>query len=149
MLDPSQHGFRAKHGTDSASLLLVDALEHAKETHTWSPLGTSAKPLTASASPHYKWPRPDWAFPQNGPLSSSSWTPTEPHQYGSRFHNLLMTKQAKQDYPASKPSEQQTSYSPPNKGSPKVMSPAHLDGTQCMTYYYEPSPSNAVTSRPH
>ena len=34
MLDPSQHGFRAKHGTDSASLLLVDALEHAKETHT-------------------------------------------------------------------------------------------------------------------
>jgi len=34
MLDPSQHGFRAKHGTDSASLLLVDALEHAKETHS-------------------------------------------------------------------------------------------------------------------
>ena len=34
MLDPSQHGFRANHGTDSASLLLVDALEQAKETHT-------------------------------------------------------------------------------------------------------------------
>ena len=34
MLDPSQHGFRAKHGTDSASLLLVDALENAKETHS-------------------------------------------------------------------------------------------------------------------
>ena len=34
MLDPSQHGLRAKHGTDSASLLLVDALEHAKETHS-------------------------------------------------------------------------------------------------------------------
>ena len=34
MLDPSQHGFCANHGTDSASLLLVDALEQAKETHT-------------------------------------------------------------------------------------------------------------------
>jgi hypothetical protein len=34
MLDPSQHGFHANHGTDSVSLLLVDALEHAKETHT-------------------------------------------------------------------------------------------------------------------
>ena len=34
MLDPSQHGIRAKHGTDSASLLLVDALENAKETHS-------------------------------------------------------------------------------------------------------------------
>ena len=34
MLDPSQHGFRAKHGTDSASLLRVTALEHAKETQT-------------------------------------------------------------------------------------------------------------------
>jgi hypothetical protein len=34
MLDPSQHGIRANHGTDSASLLLVDALEHAKETHS-------------------------------------------------------------------------------------------------------------------
>ena len=34
MFDPSQHGFRTKHGTDSASLLLVDALEHAKETHS-------------------------------------------------------------------------------------------------------------------
>ena len=34
MLDPSQHGFRAKHGTDSASLRLVDALENAKETHS-------------------------------------------------------------------------------------------------------------------
>ena len=34
MLDPSQHGFRAKHGTDSASLLLVDALENAKENHS-------------------------------------------------------------------------------------------------------------------
>ena len=96
--------------------------------HAWSPLEISAEPSTASASPHYKWPRPDWAFPQNGPLSSSSWTSTEPHQYGSRFHNSLMTKQAKQDYPASNPSEQQTSYSPPNEGYPKVMSPAHLDG---------------------
>ena len=34
MLDPSQHGFRAKHSTDSASLLLVGALKHAKETHS-------------------------------------------------------------------------------------------------------------------
>jgi len=34
LLDPSQHGFRANHGTDSASLLLIDALEQAKETHT-------------------------------------------------------------------------------------------------------------------
>ena len=34
MLDPSQHGFRANHGTDSTSLLLVDALEQAKTTHT-------------------------------------------------------------------------------------------------------------------
>ena len=34
MLDPSQHGFRANHGTDSASLLLVDALEQAKETYS-------------------------------------------------------------------------------------------------------------------
>ena len=49
-----------------------------------------------------------------------------------------MTKQAKPDYPASKPSEPQTSYSPPNEESPKEMSPAHLDETQCMTYFYEP-----------
>jgi Reverse transcriptase (RNA-dependent DNA polymerase) len=34
MVDPSQHEFRANHGTDSASLLLIDALEHARETHT-------------------------------------------------------------------------------------------------------------------
>ena len=34
MLDPSQHGFRANHGTDSTSLLLVDAREHGKNTHT-------------------------------------------------------------------------------------------------------------------
>ena len=34
MLDPSQHGIRAKHGTHSASLLLVDALKHAKETQS-------------------------------------------------------------------------------------------------------------------
>jgi hypothetical protein len=34
MLDPFQHGFRANDGTDSASLLLVHALEHANETHT-------------------------------------------------------------------------------------------------------------------
>ena len=34
MLDPSQHGFRANHGTGSASLLLIDALEHARESHT-------------------------------------------------------------------------------------------------------------------
>ena len=34
LLDPSQHGFCANHGTDSASLLLIDALEQAKETHT-------------------------------------------------------------------------------------------------------------------
>jgi hypothetical protein len=34
MVDPSQHEFRTKHGTESASLLLVDALEHAKETHS-------------------------------------------------------------------------------------------------------------------
>ena len=34
MLDPSQHGFRVKHGTDSTSFLLVDALEHARETHS-------------------------------------------------------------------------------------------------------------------
>jgi hypothetical protein len=34
MLDPSQNGVRAKHGTDGASLLLVDALKHAKETHS-------------------------------------------------------------------------------------------------------------------
>ena len=34
MLDPSRHGFRAKYGTDSASLLLVDALETAEETLT-------------------------------------------------------------------------------------------------------------------
>ena len=32
--DLFQNGFHANHGTDSASLLLVDALEHAKETHT-------------------------------------------------------------------------------------------------------------------
>ena len=34
LLDLSQHGFRANHGTDSASLLLIDALEQAKETYT-------------------------------------------------------------------------------------------------------------------
>ena len=34
LLDPPQHGFRANHGTDSASLLLIDALEQAKETRT-------------------------------------------------------------------------------------------------------------------
>jgi Reverse transcriptase (RNA-dependent DNA polymerase) len=34
MLDPSQHGFRANHGTNSALLLLVDPLEHARETHS-------------------------------------------------------------------------------------------------------------------
>ena len=33
MLDPSQHGLSANHGTDSASLLLVNALEHVKETY--------------------------------------------------------------------------------------------------------------------
>ena len=30
MLEPSKHGFRANHGTDSASLLLFDAVEQAK-----------------------------------------------------------------------------------------------------------------------
>jgi hypothetical protein len=34
MLDPSQYGFHANHGTDSASLILVDALENANEKHT-------------------------------------------------------------------------------------------------------------------
>jgi hypothetical protein len=34
LLDLSQHGFKANHGTESASLLLIDALEQAKETHS-------------------------------------------------------------------------------------------------------------------
>ena len=72
MLDPSQHGFRAKHGTDSASLLLVDALEHAKETHSAcfvSSSGTSDLHSTASANPLYKWPGLNWESPRNWPHS--------------------------------------------------------------------------------
>ena len=58
-----------------------------------------------------------------------------------------MTKQAKQAYLASTPSEPLTSYSPRNEGSHKGMSQVHLDGTQYMTYFYELLPSNVAKSR--
>ena len=128
MLDPAQHGFRANHGTDSASLLLVDALEQAKETHiaclvsSWDirrAFDSISKPAIQMA-----WIR--LGVPQNGPLSSSSWTSTEPQQYGSRSHNLPTTKPAKQANLATS-SEPLTSYSPLNEGSHKGMSQAHLD----------------------
>jgi len=115
--------------------------------HVLSPPGTSAEHSTALVNQPYKWHGPAWVSPLNGPHSSSNSTSKAPLQYGSRSHNSPTTKLVKQACPTFKPSEQQTSYSQPNEASPKVMSPAHSDRMQSMTYFSEPSPSNVAITR--
>ena len=146
MLDPSQHGFRANHGTDSASLLLIDALEHAKETHTaclvssWDirrAFDSISKPALQMAWTRLGVP------PPNGPHSSSNSTLKASPPYGSRSRNLPTTKQDRQACPACAPSERPIYYSQLNEESPKEISPALLGGTQSMISYSELSQSNA------
>jgi hypothetical protein len=129
MLDPSQHRFRAKHGTDSASLLLVDALKHAKDTHFtclvsfWDirrAFDSISKPasfliqLDTEGTTSVRLPVSQFAHDKAG-QASTHWA-------------------------------QLTSYSQLNEVSHKVMSPVYSDGTLYMTSYSEPSPSNVATS---
>ena len=103
MLDPSQHGFYAKHDTDSASLLLVDALEHAKEKHL--PCLVSSwdihRAFDSISKPALQIAWTPLGVPQNGPLSSSNSTTKAPQPFDSRSHNSTTTKRDKPAFPVS------------------------------------------------
>ena len=134
MLDPSQHGFRAKHGTDSASLLLVDAFEHAKETHTaclvsfWNirqAFDSICKPALQMA-----WTR--LGVPRNGPPSSYSLILMEPQLSDYPSHNMHTTTKDSPASTASKLWEPKTSSSQPPEVSHKGTSQAHSAGMPYM-----------------
>ena len=145
MLDPSQHGFRANHGTDSASLLLIDALEHAQETHTaclvssWDirrAFDSISKPALQMAWTRLGVP-PEWAsfliqLDIEGltsiRLPVSQFAHDKTGQAGlSRLRTLGATD----------------ILFPAEREVPKEISPALLGGTQSMISYSELSQSNA------
>ena len=124
MLDPSQHGFRAKHGIESASLLLVDALEHAKETHTAC--------LVSS-----------WdirrAFDSiSKPALQMAWTLTEPPLSDSLSRSTHTTTPDSPASNVSKPWEPPTFSSQPPEVSHKETSQAHSAGMPCTIYFSGP-----------
>ena len=137
MLDPSQHGFCAKHGTDSASLLLVDALEHVKETHTaclvssWDirrAFDSISKPALQMA-----WTR--LGVPRNGPSSSYSLISMEPQRSDYPSHNMHTTTKDSPASTASKLWEPQTFSFQPPEVSHKGTSQAHSAGMPYTTSF--------------
>ena len=108
-----------------------------------SPPGTFDVHSTASASPLFKWPGPDWESHLNEPLSSYNWISKEPPPSDSLSRNTHTTTQdslASNDF---KPWEPPTSSSQLPEEFHKGTSPAHSAGTLYTTYFSGPSRSNA------